>query len=164
MPARFQILKSEAARNIIPNPSAETNITNWGAHGAVIAQSTAEARFGRHSVSVVTNGAAPFEGVSVRSYPNTSGTNYAGSVYVRGAGQLRLRLRDNFNGDEFISPAFSPSTDRWIRIQDIVGRTGLGVSNDLRVYIETVGVQVATFYVDGGMIEYVTYSTTYIDG
>ncbi|GAG77175.1 unnamed protein product, partial [marine sediment metagenome] len=164
MPARFQILQSEATRNLVENPSAETNIIDWGAHGAAIAQSMLEARFGRHSVQAITNGAAINEGVSIRSYPNTSGTNYAGSIYVRGGGNLRLRLRDNFNGDEFISPAFSPSANRWIRIQDLIGRTGLIASNDLRIYVETVGVEVATFYVDGAQIEEGTYTTTYCDG
>lgn len=164
MPARFQLLQSEATRNLVQNPSAETNITGWGAHGATVTQSTLEARFGRHSVRVVTNGVAIHEGVSVRSYPNTSGTNYAGSIYVRGRGHLRLRLRDNFNGDEFISPEFSPSTNRWIRIQDLIGRTGLAVSNDLRIYVETVSIQTVTFYVDGAQIEEGGYSTTYCDG
>ena len=166
MTAKFQILAPEATRNLIRNPNAEKNLDYWRAHGSVIDRSSEEARFGWHSVEVVTNGAGLYEGTSVRSYPNSSGITYAASAYVRGSGSVRLRLRDETNGDEFVSDAVSLNVDKWIRISDIIGSTGRGVEDcdDLRIYIETDRTQAITFYVDGAQIEEKPYSTTYIDG
>ncbi|KKM01352.1 hypothetical protein LCGC14_1795280, partial [marine sediment metagenome] len=122
MPSKFQLLRSETTRNIIRNPSVENDLDDWAAQGSGITRSTVEARFDRHSVRVVTNGAAPFEGANVRSFPNTSATLYAGSASIRGDGQVQLRIRDNFNGDEFISDPLDLDPDRWIRISDVIGR------------------------------------------
>lgn len=164
MSARYQLLIPEATTNLIRNPSAEMNLTDWTAQGSAIERSSEAARFGSYSVKVTTNGATDHEGANVRAFPNTSGQIYAGSVYVRGAGRVRVRIRDNANGDEFVTDAFSLSTRRWTNITDLIGRTGAIVSDDLRLHVETVGVQSVTFYVDGGQIEPKAYSTTYIDG
>ena len=164
MTAKFQIIAPETTTNIVRNPSAEINLTDWLADGSAISRSDVEARFGRFSVEVITNGVIPNEGAHVRSFPGTSGTPYAGSAYIRGSGRVQLRLRDGFNGDEIISDPLSLNPDRWIRISDVVGRTGAAISNDLAVHIETVGIQATTFYIDGVQIEEKPYSTTYIDG
>ena len=164
MPSKFQLLRSETTRNIVRNPSVENDLDDWSAQGAGITRSTAEARFDRYSVRIVTNGAALLEGANVRAFPNTSATLYAGSAYVRGEGQVQLRVRDDFNGDEFISDPLDLDPDRWIRISDVIGKTGDAVSNDLRIHIETVGIQATTFFIDGAQLEAKAYSTTYIDG
>ncbi len=164
MTAKFQIIAPETTTNIVRNPSAEIDLTDWFADGSAITRSDVEARFGRFSVRVVTNGANPNEGAHVRSFPGNSGTPYAGSAYIRGSGRVQLVLRDGFNGDEFISDPLSLNPDRWIRISDVIGRTGAAVSNDLAVHIETIGIQAITFYIDGVQIEQKPYSTTYIDG
>ncbi|KKL19178.1 hypothetical protein LCGC14_2468090, partial [marine sediment metagenome] len=70
----------------------------------------------------------------------------------------------NFNGDEFVSDPVNLDPDRWIRIADVIGRTGDALSNDLRIHIETVGIQTITFFIDGAQLEAKAYSTTYIDG
>lgn len=164
MTSKYQIIMPEPTTNIIRNPSVETNLTDWQAQGSAIARTNDQARFGGFSVEVVTDNLAAFEGVQVRSFPNTSDTPYAGSIYVRGDGKVRLRLRDEFNGNERISDDITLNPDRWLRILDIIGRTGDGVSDDLTIHVETVTRQDVTFYVDGAMIELGHRSTTYIDG
>ena len=164
MTAKYQILVPEATENLIRNPSAEVNLNDWTAQGSAIERSNDAARFGSYSLQVTTNGAIEHEGVNVRSYPNTSGQIYAGSVYVRGAGSVRVRIRDNANGDEFMTDTFQLTSKRWLRIDNLVGRTGQIVSDDLRLHVETVGIQATTFYVDAVQIEEKPYSTTYTDG
>lgn len=176
MPAQFQIISPEATINIITNPSIEGNaiyfpippfgagsVGGWEAVGSTLDDVIEPARFGAVSLEVVTNGVAAFEGTYFRVDPSTSGVYYAGSVYVRGEGAVRARLVDS-TGDEFMSDTVQLSSDRWQRITDVVGQTGAVVSNDLRLHIETVGIQATTFYVDGAQIEQKVYSTTYCDG
>lgn len=176
MPAQFQIIKPEATINLITSPSVEGDVIyfpippygagsvlGWEAVGSTLAQVIEPARFGTASLEVVTNGAAAGEGTYFRVDPNTLDTNYTGSVYVRGTGRVRARLVDSM-GDQFLSDEIQLRNDRWLRITDVLGKTGPVVSNDLRLYIETVGVQAITFFVDGAQIEQKTYTTTYCDG
>jgi hypothetical protein len=176
MVAKFQIIKPQATENLITSPSIEGNVIyfpipphlpgsvlGWEAVGSTLAQVIEPARFGKHSLQVVTNGAANHEGTYFRVDPNTSDTYYAGSVYVRGQGRVRARLVDSMGG-EWISDAFQLRDDRWLRVMDLIGKTGPVISNDLRLYVETEGVQAITFNVDGAVIEPGTWSTTYCDG
>ena len=135
MAAKYQIILPTPTTNLIRNPSVENDLDDWLAQGSAIVRTNDEARFGFSSVQVTTNGAAALEGVQVRSFPNTSDTPYVGSVYVKGSGQVRLRLRDGFNGDEAISDDITLHDDRWIRVLDVAGRTGDLVSDDLEIHV-----------------------------
>ncbi len=163
MSAKFQILVPEQTFNIVPNPSAEIDSEGWTASGSTIVRVESEARFGKASVEVTTDGVAEFEGVSIRSMPNNTDVIYVGSAYVRGRGLVRLALKDQFNGDVAATRAVALVPERWQRLS-VVGTTGALVSDDLRVVVETTQVQAVVFYVDGVQIERKPYLTTYIDG
>jgi hypothetical protein len=104
------------------------------------------------------------EGAYFRLDPQTQNTFYGGSVYVRGTGIVRARLADGTNGIEFSTERLTLDDNHWTRLE-VLGRTGGNLSNDLRLYVETVGsIQSVTFYLDGFQIEANSHVTTYIDG
>ena len=176
MSTKFQILKPVATKNLITSPSLEGaalnfpippfgagSVLGWEAAGSALTLSTDHARFGTHSLMVVTAGVAMHEGTYFRMQPNTGDTKYTGSVYLRGEGRVRVRLVDMPGMIDVVSDPVQLSSDRWVRVQDLIGGVG-AVSNDLRLYVETVNAQAITYYVDGILVEPGTRSTTFCDG
>ncbi|MFA6198716.1 MAG: hypothetical protein WC734_06245 [Patescibacteria group bacterium] len=161
--ADLSILVPEATTNYIKNPSFRFDITDWIADNATITRVLDYARFGIASLKVVTNSAIR-AGVYYRV--NTLGSvssTVTVSAYVRGTGHIRIRLADDVSAKEWSSKETVLETDRWQRIF-ISGRCS--DSNDVRVYIESYGVntQAITFYVDAVQMELKPYVTTYCDG
>lgn len=161
----LKILIPEATVNYITNPSLRYDTTGWNAQGSSISRVLTRARFGISGLQVATNGAVVHEGASFRV---SSLTGFTGqitvSAYVRGDGQVRIRLDDNApGGDEWYSEAVQLSDDHWTRIE-VTGQSSGG--DDLRLYVETdeAAAVVRTFYVDGAQMECKGYSTTYCDG
>lgn len=163
MAVNLRVLVPDATRNYVQNPSLHIDTTGWNSSGATVSRVFDYARFGFTSLKVVTAGLALREGAFYRvndlvgiSEPIT------GSAYVRGSGQVRLRLIDNPAGKEWLSDKIYLRSDRWQRAEVTGYSTG---SNDVRLYIETPDrVSALTFYVDGAQIERHPYSTTYCDG
>lgn len=163
MGVNLKICVPEATTNYILNPAIRYDTAGWNAVGSAISRTLDYARFGVASLKVVTNGAAIYEGTYYR-VSSLSGISdpITVSVYVRGAGMVRIRLLDNPFGKEWTSQPITLRSDRWQRIEVTGFSTG---SDDLRLYIETANrLQTATFYVDGAMMERKAYSTTYCDG
>ncbi|KKM17018.1 hypothetical protein LCGC14_1679990 [marine sediment metagenome] len=164
MTNKLLIYEPEAATNLITNPRLADDVTGYADAGSTILRSLNRARWGRASLEIVTDGVGLQEGAYFRLDPQTQNTFYGGSVYVRGAGTIRARLHDASNGIEFTSPTISLDDNHWIRLE-VLGRTGGAISNDLRLYVETVGsVQSVTYYTDGWMVEPNSHITTYFDG
>ena len=163
--ADLSIIVPLTTRNIVTNPSIEDGTDDWVASGSVTLTRTFErARFGVAALQVVTDGLAENEGTFFRTTPETQNLRYFGSVYVRGEGKIRIRLKDQFNGNEAVSDTLVLSDERWSRLS-VRSQTGPISSDDLRLYIETVdGVQATTFYVDGAQIEQTDFLTSYCDG
>ena len=162
--SRIQIFEPEGTTNLVTNPRLADNANSFTASGSTISRTLSRARFGRAALQAVTDGAILNEGAFFRVNPATSQQSYAGSVYVRGSGTVRARLRDGTNGVEFVSDRVTLDDRHWIRIE-VIGSTGGLVSGDLRLYVETVGtIQNVTYYADGFMIENKHYVTTYTDG
>lgn len=163
MGACLRILVPDATTNYILNPALRYDTAGWNAFGSAISRSGAYARFNVASLKVVTNGATFREGAYYRvnalsgiSDPITV------SAYVRGSGEVHIRLIDNPTGKEWVSQGVTLRTDRWVRISVSGYSTG---SNDLRLYVETDNRnQAITFYVDGAQMERKSYATTYCDG
>ena len=161
--ASLRILVPDGTTNYIENPAFRYATTGWAAVGAVLTRVLTEARWNVASMQVETNGSALGEGAYYR-VSRLAGISEAvtGSVYVRGMGKVRLRVIDNPSGKEWASDPLSLRDDRWQRL--IVSGFTTG-SNDVRLYVETVGsVQATTFYVDGAMLERHPYPTSYCDG
>ena len=164
MSANLKICIPEATENYIQNPALRYDTTGWNAFGSTISRTLDQARFNIASLQVVTNGTVLREGCYYRvntlagiSEPITA------SAYVRGAGNVHIRLIDNPNGKEWVSSACNLRSDRWQRISVSGFSTG---SSDMRLYVETDGntAKAITFYVDGAQMERKPYATTYCDG
>lgn len=157
----FHVLVPTATTNLITNPSFEIGTDNWNAIGSTLSQVNTRARFGRFSMKIVTDGLAINEGAYFRIDATGINSLMAGSVYIRGAGKIRLRVIDGFKGGSAVSKTIYLTDNRWQRIE-VVGR--VGNSNDYRLYIETISVQGITFYIDGAQLEAQAQATTYCDG
>ena len=164
MSAKLRFLVPEATTNYVTNPSARFDTTGWSAFGSTITRTLDEARFGVASIKVVTDGAANGEGSYFR-LSELDGVNdfVSGSVYVRGTGEVRLRLIDNPSGDEWVSEDVFLSEEQWERVEVLGRATG---SDDFRLYVELSEdvAKVRTFYVDGAQVERQDAATTYCDG
>src|SRR3990172_7906238 len=151
--AKLEIYEPDATTNLVTNPRLTVNTTGYTASGSAISRTLARARWGLASLLVNTNGAGLLEGVYFSINPTTQNQPYAGSLYARGTGTVRARLRDATNGIEFVSERVSLDDRHWTRLE-VLGRTGGAVSADLRLYAETVGsIQDVDFYADGFQIE-----------
>jgi len=160
----IKVIVPEATENLIENPSFELDTTGWTTNGSALTRVLTRARFGIASGQVVTTGAVHNEGVYYRIDPDTQGEPYAGSVYIRGSGIVRIRVRDGFNGHEWVSESIALSDNKWRRLE-VVGFTRGDVSDDIRLYIETAtNIQAITFYIDAAQLENKYFPTSYCDG
>lgn len=162
--ARLRILIPEATTNYVKNPSARFDTSGWNTQGATLTRTLDYARFGISSLKAVTNGAALYEGINYRVNDlQNIGDIITASVYIRGAGIVRIRLIDNPRGQQWVSNTVDLFPDRWIRLE-VTGRSS--GSNDMRLYIETAdrSAKAITFYADGAQMERKAYATTYCDG
>lgn len=161
---KLAILVPEYTDNIVENPRFEYATTGYTQNGSVITRVLTRARFGRASCRVVTTGAVHNEGIYYSAAPGDTNEPYTGSVYVRGAGIVRVRLVDQTNTLEWSSEPKLITDDRWHRFS-VKGVVGGVACADLRLYVETAEkIQLVTFYVDGFDIENKHYATTYTDG
>jgi hypothetical protein len=165
----LKILVPEATRNLCLNPSLETEVgALWtGSGGAeTLTRVLGRSRFGRASLRAVTTGAAVPFGEGPRY--NHSGTVQPGpiteSIYVRGQGNVYLRIRASDNGAMAVwaSKPIQLNEHYWQRLvctgQLLIAETRLTLA------VRTQYPQACTFYVDGAMIEEKGHVTTYCDG
>ncbi len=163
--ASLKVLIPEATINYVTNPSLRYDTTGWNAQGSTITRVLDYARFGIASLKVLTAGSAVREGTYFR-VSSLAGVSEAItiSVYVRGTGEIRIRLDNNvIGGTEYVSQTVILNANRWKRVEITGFSTG---GNDMRLYVETDegAAVVRTFYVDGAQMERKIYATTYCDG
>ncbi len=164
MTNKLLIYEPEASTNLITNPRLADDVSGYTDAGSTILRILSRARWGRASLEIVADGVGLQEGAYFRLNPQTQNTFYAGSVYVRGSGRIRVRLHDATNGIEFTSSTIGLDDIHWQRIE-VLGRTGGAISNDLRLFVETIGsIQSVTYFADGWMVEANSHVTTYVDG
>ena len=108
----IKVIVPEATENLIENPSFEFDTAGWTVNGSALTRILTRARFGTAAGQVVTNGVVPNEGVFYRIAPNTQGEPYAGSIYVRGTGVVRVRVRDAANGHDWASSEIALSDNK----------------------------------------------------
>lgn len=162
--ASLRILVPDGTTNYIKNPSLRFDTTGYTSVGSTLSRSLERARFGLASLKIVTNGSAIGEGFYYRlTWLSGIQSPLTASVYLRGAGKVRLRLVDVTGGNNYASKAISLNDSRWTRL-DVSGRRSGG--DDIRVYVETADstARVVTFYTDGLQLEPKEYPTTYCDG
>jgi hypothetical protein len=165
----LKIIIPEATVNLCVNPSIETEVGAWwvGPGGTeTLTRTLDHARFGRASLKVVTTGAAipSGEGARYNHNPTVQPGPITESVYVRGRGNVYLRVRASDNGAKAVwaSKPIQLNDRYWQRLvctgQLLVPETRLTLA------VRTQYPQAVTFYVDGAMIEEKGHVTTYCDG
>lgn len=159
---QIDILVPYATKNYITNPSLENSTDGWNAVGSTLSAVLTRARFGRKSLQVVTNDASVNEGTYFRISDTSLKGVVFGSIYIRGSGKVRIRLKDGLTGRQSVSLAVDIHDEYWQRLS--VQGIAEG-SDDLRLYVETAdSSQLVTFYIDGAQVERTDYLTTYCDG
>lgn len=143
--------------NWSPNPGFQSNVGSWTATGATLTRETdaANVLFGVSSAKIVTANAASGEGIESALVPLTSaggpintGTQYAGSMWLKGSGTVRVYLRDTVSGKRYSTAVTLTGT--WQRV--FVYATCTAASTGLYLGVETNSQQAATFYVAGNQI------------
>ncbi|MBU2051433.1 MAG: hypothetical protein KKH61_20990 [Gammaproteobacteria bacterium] len=170
--AKLSILVPEATTNYIRNPALRIDTTGWHSfRSATISRSYTYSRHGIASLKVVTPGTVISEGAYYRvnelvAYDSPTSI----SVYVRGAGKIKLRLNDNSadttgapNVRQWDSKVIVLNADRWQRVS-VPGYCAK--SDNMALVVMTYGdtPQAVTFYIDGAQMELKPYSTSYVDG
>ena len=163
---KLLILEPAAAINLITNPSVELNLTNWNGVSSAGGRGTAQARFGHASYGLTTSQLVINEGVRYDHAYATTDQILTASTYVRGQGNVRIRMVDSGNGLSFIGKPIRLSSEYWMRIH-VSGMTGGGNPTTIQIFVETAETQFpqgVTFFVDALQLEETGYLTTYIDG
>ncbi len=169
---KILFIQPEETINLLFTPSFEdvsAGAANLTAVGSTVTRSVEEARFGRASAKVVTDGAAArLEGVFYTHSTSAPILNspITASVYARGGGRVRLRVDDVANGIQRAGKPISLRSDYWQRL--IVTSQFGAAGGDLDIYVEIFGdsqtVASYTYYTDGWMLEAKGYATDYTDG
>lgn len=164
MAINLRVLVPQSTTNYVKNSSPRYDTSGWNTVGSTLTRSLDRSRFSVASLKIVTAGAALHEGTFYRVSDLTGvpGTITA-SMYMRGAGKVRIRLIENPAGQEWASLPKTLNDDRWTRFE-VSGN--IGGSNDVRLYVETSdnSAIAVTFYADGAQMEFQAAATTYCDG
>lgn len=161
------IIEPTATENEVPSPSFEdpdNALADITTEGASVTRSLERARFGRASAKVVTSNILAAEGIRYTLDPSASAEPRACSVYVRGAGSVRMRVLDFTNTLQFTGEPIQLNDIFWQRLE-VVMTLGAVTCTDLRVFVETPDEsQAITFFVDGFQVEAQGFVTDYVDG
>src|SRR3972149_5131952 len=137
--SKLLVIEPAEAENLDQNPSAEdpTNgLSDVTAVGSTVTRVLTQARFGRASVQVITDGVAVGDGIRKDGAPGISAQPITASCYLRGDGTVRLRLVDNTNGLTFTGKPFALLNEYWTRAS-VVGFLGALAVTDLRLFVES---------------------------
>lgn len=160
----LEILVPEETRNLCTNPSIEIDTLDWEAVGVgvTIARSLTHAHFGKASLKVVTPGTLAQEAGRYNHQDPVVAGPYTVSVYVRGNGQVFLRLRGNDNNLQWQTDHVLLTPHYWQRLS-VTGIFPLA-ETALTLAVRTAYNQATTFYLDGAQLEAKGHVTTYCDG
>ena len=160
-------LEPVGTTNEVPSPSFEdpsNALDDYTGVDATLTRTLDEARFGRASAKIVTNGNLSAAGIFLTTDPDVAAEPRVASLYARGQGDVRMRVVDVTNGLTWTGEMVQLNSIFWQRIWlNIV--LGSLVCTELRVYLETDDrVQIITFFTDGYQVENQPAITTYADG
>src|SRR3989304_4498222 len=99
--SKLLVIEPAEAENLDTNPSIEdpTNgLADITAGGSTETRELTQARFGRASAQIVTDGVAVGEGIRKDSAPGISAQPVTASCYLRGGGGVGLRLAGETTG------------------------------------------------------------------
>jgi hypothetical protein len=130
--------------NLVSNPGFETDVSGWSAvSGATLTRVTSEAHSGNASLRITTPGSAAGEGAQADASSFTPGRTYTAVAWVKGSGQITLRISDGVGSTTSQTVTLTGS---WQEIS--VTRTISASATVLRVILRTPSAQVVTCYAD----------------
>lgn len=157
------ILVEAATTNLLSanQSSVETDTTGFAAiAGAAISRDLVEFWSGAASLKTITPNAAAGEGFETTSVPVSNNYSHTASVYLKGAGTVKLGLAEYTNADALVGvteSAVITLTGAWVRysVTRAFGATG----EKARLQVITDVQQGITFYADGLQIERKPYAS-----
>ena len=155
--AQRGITVEEGTTNLLTakQSSMETDLTGFvfRGTGVVLTRVTDQAWHGIASLRTVTPGSTDAEGWLVGTPAFTAGLTYTASVFVKGAGDLRLYIWDGRGSTD----TFFTATSVWQRIS--VTRTLAVNATELIIGVVTQVAAAVTFWADGLQIEQKSFVT-----
>ncbi len=131
----------------VENNTSDLTIT---AAGTTLAVSTDSAWHGGKSLRCVCSGSSANQGARTLSFPVLPGRSYTAYVWARGAGNVRIQLKELDSTGSSIGTTDGVVTalnDTWqkLSVQKAFGATGV----QAQIVCLTSGAQAVTFYLDG---------------
>ena len=159
------LMVEEATTNLITNPSIETATTGWlpSIGTETITRDGSYSVFGDYALKVVTAIAGAGEAGTYRTVTaeTVASTEYTLSVWLRGAGTVRLWVYDAGGGNQYSGNITLTSV--WTR-HALTSTFGVGAARYIGVLNLNTDTEAITFYADGAQLEAKAYATTYADG
>lgn len=148
---------SNPIKNLIGNPSFETDTSGWAvAGGATLTRDTSRSYSGAASMKVDASAGAAYSGAGYTVSPNLAlGLTYTYSAYVWAPSGTSV----NFAADALGTNTTLVGNGTWQR----VSVTGTAVGQQ-PFYVRSLGVNQAPFWVDGVMVEPSATASPYYEG
>ena len=160
-----------AVTNLLKNPSAETNLTDFAGYlGGTLLRVAAAARFGQFGVETTRGGLGSY-GAQQATGAAPSASTYTAAVYVKGTGasvgqgiQITLVATGGAGGSESAPSAAVNLTDSWQRINISLTITA-GDHTDLTAIVHRTGAGAGEqFYSDAWQVAQEASASLYCDG
>lgn len=162
----------EDGRNMVRNPSAETDASAITAASSTVTRITSEHQVGAAAFNVVTNGGANNQGIVFLSNTGLNRVNvsqqFPSRVWLKGSGTVNVWVRiansDATNTDG--ATTLVTLTSSWQEVTPAIPTSNNAKTVDsVQLHVRTNVTQVITFQVDAGMIlDNKAYLLSYLDG
>jgi len=155
---------TEVRRNLIANPSIETNITGWLNYASQRVLSTAQAYLGASSLLVTHNGTAA-GGVYTPTIAITGGKAYTVSAYIKDVDSaVQYQAKLTFSGAPVAGSSTTVTSGGWTRITATGVAPAVATSVRATFYAVTTPAADTSFYLDAVMLEESSTLGDYFDG
>lgn len=166
MTGPWKIYRPESGSNLWTNPVTGNAITGYTAMtaGGTCTWSTTHARFGTHSVDVLTTAGIADTGVKYKQTVTTTTGTHNSSLYYWSftAQSIKFQLYDNTAASSLISTTVTVTAGRWTRLDMGTATVTTGHEYELRFLSPTTSQ--IEFWVTGIQLEPVAYMTSLIYG
>jgi RHS repeat-associated protein len=152
----------QATTNLMPNGGAETNLLHWAAVGsATLTQDTSWAKFGTHSVKIVTAGGSSGQGLAAQTTSAGGGAGFlteiaTGSLWVKGSGSFTAVMRSYDANGGLLATGTAVNVNLSSTPQRVIATLNTTPSIELdhfELRFTTRTQQAVTFWADGAQIE-----------
>ncbi len=165
--SNWKLIRPEASKNLITNPSFETNTTGWTASGTnTIAKSTAQSKFGANSLLCTyqnNTALATFAALTLTA------AAHALSAWVRldsnwDGGAIRLAIANFASVVTDTATTTTTTTGKWIRLELLFTPDAGDLVGDILVETASAPTAGRAIYIDGVDVVAAAYTVTHVDG